>query len=132
MDVDVIKNKVIEDIYDKSPFAIHFGKIYDAIDQTIDTQFYNIVSPSDMLYDLPEDQAKAFSVLVYFKVLEEIYEAASQWPQMSWDEYYPDGYPITLNWELVVNNLAKVFVKDLQKESQSVITANESSGLPVV
>jgi hypothetical protein len=132
MDVDVIKNKVIEDIYDKSPFAIHFGKIYDAIDQTIGTQFYNIVSPSDMLYDLPEDQAKAFSVLVYFKVLEEIYEAASQWPQMSWDEYYPDGYPITLNWELVVNNLAKVFVKDLQKESQSVITANESSGLPVV
>jgi hypothetical protein len=130
MDVNVIKNKIVEDIYDKSPFRIHFGKIYNAIDQTIGTEFYNITSPSDILYDLPDDQAKAYSVLVYFKILEEIYETASKWPQISWDEYYPDGYPITLNWELVTNNLAKVFVKDLQKESQSVITANETSGLP--
>jgi hypothetical protein len=59
-----------------------------------------------------------------------MYDKASEWPRISWDEYYNDGTPVTLNWELVVNNLAKVFVKDLQKESQSVQDANESLPLP--
>jgi hypothetical protein len=30
-----------------------------------------------------------------------------------WDEYYDDGSPLTLNWELVINGLAKVYNKGL-------------------
>jgi len=35
-----------------------------------------------------------------------------------------------LNWELVISNLARVFVKDLQKESSSVQTAADLTSIP--
>jgi hypothetical protein len=47
-----------------------------------------------------------------------------------WDEYYDDGTPYTLNWELVANNLATVFTNDLLTESNSVNKAKDSVGIP--
>lgn len=63
-------------------------------------------------------------------MLENIYSIASSWPIRSWDEYYPDGHPVSLNWELVVNNLAQVDPTSLQQESQSVQTAVETAPIP--
>jgi hypothetical protein len=30
-----------------------------------------------------------------------------------WDEYYEDGTPVTLNWELITNGLGKVYTAGL-------------------
>jgi len=73
---------------------------------------------------------KLFSAMVEMKRLEQIYKSASRWPIVLWDEYYDDGTPYTLNWELVVNNLANVFTNDLLTESNSVNKAIDSVGIP--
>jgi hypothetical protein len=45
---------------------------------------------------------------------------------MLWDEYYEDGTPATLNWELITRNYGTtVYTKDLLTESESVITSSE-------
>ena len=68
--------------------------------------------------------------MVEMKRLEQIYKSASRWPMVLWDEYYDDGTPYTLNWELVANNLATVFTNDLLTESNSVNKAKDSVGIP--
>jgi hypothetical protein len=121
-----IKNIIKNDIYSKSPFYIKFEQIYQSI-YDMDT---------DEVFGYQSDETtnarvltfrKLFTTLVYMKILEEIYNIASQWPMVSWDEYYPDGSPITINWELVANNLARVYVADLQKESESVQDVSETA-----
>jgi hypothetical protein len=73
---------------------------------------------------------KLFNVLVEIRIISEIYDNASKWPFIMWDEYYEDGTPATLNWELVVNNHANVFTNDLLTQSSSVIEANEAAVTP--
>jgi hypothetical protein len=77
-----------------------------------------------------EELRKLFCVMVEMKRLEQIYKSASRWPMVLWDEYYDDGTPYTLNWELVANNLANVFTNDLLTESNSVNKAKDSVGIP--
>ena len=129
-------------LFDKSPFSVKFKEIYAAIDGSIYSEqnefgqpqppqyiYYNITDTSDTLYYISDQMKRIYNNLVYMKVLEDIYEISSRWPQVSWDEYYNDGYPYTLNWELVINNLAKVYIKDLQSESSSVVSAAEQTQL---
>lgn len=129
-------------LFDKSPFSVKFKEIYAAIDSSIYSEqnefgqpqppqyiYYNITDTSDTLYYISDQMKRIYNNLVYMKVLEDIYEISSRWPQVSWDEYYNDGYPYTLNWELVINNLAKVYIKDLQSESSSVVSAAEQTQL---
>jgi hypothetical protein len=73
---------------------------------------------------------KLYNALVSYRVLNAIYEKTSEWPTIFWDEYYENGYPVTLNWELVSNNLAQVYAKQVQIESESVISAEESALMP--
>jgi len=65
------------------------------------------------------EYANLFIALVKIKNLEFIYNKVSDWPTITWDDYYEDSTPASLNWELVINNLARVYVKDLQTESES-------------
>jgi hypothetical protein len=60
------------------------------------------------------------------RVIRDIYQKVSDWPNISWDEYYEDGTPASLNWELVVNNLAKVYTTGLLIEQKSINTAAEN------
>ena len=62
---------------------------------------------------LTQAQINCFNALVEIKKLELLYVKASDWPLVLWDEFYEDGSPATLNWELVVNNLASVYTKGL-------------------
>jgi len=56
----------------------------------------------------------------------QMYQKASEWPIISWDEYYEDGSPITLNWELVINGLAKVYMDGIKYNNpRSVIGARD-------
>lgn len=73
---------------------------------------------------------KLFNVLVELRIVAELYENAAKWPFIMWDEYYDDGTAVTLNWELVTNNLANVYTKDVLTQASSVIDANEAAVTP--
>jgi hypothetical protein len=71
-----------------------------------------------------------FNQLVSIRIVAELYENASKWPFIGWDEYYEDGTPVSLNWDLVVSNFANVYTNDLLTQSSAVIDANEASTRP--
>ena len=91
-----------------------------------------ISGENDPLKTLGSDEIKLFNDLVNFKILEVLYSKASEWPYISWDEYYNDGVPATLNWELVTNNLAQVYTLDLLKERPSTGGLDRSIPTPVI
>ena len=128
-----VTQKFFTSIYEESPLNVKRLEIINKIN-TLDIQYtppldLSVQSVAD--YGLTEeDFTRFYNNLVCFKVLEATYEKVNDWPTIFWDEYYEDGYPVTLNWELVVNNLAKVYTKQLQIESQSVISAEESALIP--
>ena len=132
LDNDVSK-KFFASVYEESPLYIKRSDIMNTI---ADLKIQHIaplnLSSSSMAdYGLTEDILNRFyNDLVCFKVLEATYEKVNDWPTIFWDEYYEDSYPVTLNWELVVNNLAKVYTKFLLTESQSVTSAEESALIP--
>jgi hypothetical protein len=64
------------------------------------------------------------------KLIDLLYSNAARWPYVSWDEYYEDGSPASINWELVVNNLAQVDTRDLLNEGPAVIGVNETIPTP--
>jgi hypothetical protein len=73
-----------------------------------------------------EERVRTFYALIEVLKLYELYGNASKWPIMLWDEYYEDGTPVTLNWELITRNYGTtVYTKDLLTESESVITSSE-------
>lgn len=130
LSVTEFKDIVKSNFYDASVFYVKFENLYESIDQSLREDFYDYDDPNDLLSTLHQELRRAFSICLYMRVLEEIYDKASEWPLVSWDEYYENGYPVTLNWELVINNLAGVYVKALQIESDSTQDANETAGLP--
>jgi len=136
---DYVKESLKASFDSSSIFFIKFNEIYNALYELNTPDYYTSsrVDGVEQLYDplwvtyiadgiTNPSLLKPLGVLVNMKILEELYIITSMWPQVSWDEYYQNGQPYTLNWELVVNNLAKVYVKDLQRESQSVQTGAES------
>ena len=129
-DLNSVAKKVQDEMYDKSPFYIKFDTILASAKETVGSTYFLITNQNDILINISDEHKKLYSALLFVKLIEDIYNKASDWPRISWDEYYNDGFPVTLNWELVVNNLAKVFVKDLQKESNSVQTSAETTPTP--
>ena len=134
-----IQNEFFKSIYIDSPLYIHKNRILTEIDRltsvALETARYQppnfLKESSTEDYGLSVNRVEVlYDALVSFKVLEAIYNKTSEWPTIFWDEYYEDGYPVTLNWELVANNLAQVYVKQLQIESESVISAEESALMP--
>ena len=58
-------------------------------------------------------------------ITNELYEKSSDWPVVSWDEYYEDGNPVTLNWELITSGLAQVYMTGTQYQQKSVETPKD-------
>jgi len=132
-----VSNSVTKDLlksfYKESPLYIKRKDILNKIN-TLDIQY---AAPMELSvsaladYGISEEELnRLYNDLVCFKVLESTYNKVDEWPTIFWDEYYEDGHPVTLNWELVANNLATVYAKQLQIESQSAISAEESALLP--
>lgn len=72
-----------------------------------------------------------FYALVEILKLYDLYRNSSKWPLMLWDEFYADGTPVTLNWELITKNFGtSVYTKDLLTESESVIKSSEQMIVP--
>ena len=121
VDSSIIEKKVMfkERLYKDSVFWVKFDDIYKSIYTSSMENHFTITGDSDPLLTIPEDQVKLFNDLVNFRILETLYSKASEWPYISWDEYYNDGMPATLNWELVTNNMAQVYTVDLLRERAS-------------
>lgn len=113
------KEKFKETLYDESVFGKKFDEIYNSIYTSNMENHFEITGETDPLLTITTDERKLFNDLVNFKILEVLYSKASEWPYISWDEYYNDGVPATLNWELVTNNLAQVYTVDLLRERAS-------------
>lgn len=120
-----IKQKFKDQIYDKSILHIKFETMYSSI-YTLDLrEYFTVTGSSDPLINLSDEKIKMFNTLVSFKVIEALYSKASEWPYVSWDEYYDDGGAATLNWELVANNLAQVYTVDLLRSRPAEIGLDE-------
>lgn len=125
-----IKNWVKDNFATNSVFRTKFYQIYSAIDSLDIQNYFNYPNSDEVFSYFTPTLVGVYNNLIYMLNLSWIYEKTNEWPLVSWDEYYDDGHPVTLNWELVVNNLARVYVKDLQTQSDSVIGIDETAGLP--
>ena len=129
LDYDKIKKEFKDSLYG-SIFSVN--QVYEKVDKYVGalTNVDHSIGVVDGGF-LNTTTAKInYSKMVEIKILEEIYSSASKWPLVLWDEYYDDGTPYTLNWELVINNLANVYTRDLLEESNSVNKAVDSLGIP--
>lgn len=131
-DLSVVQKKQLfkDRLYKDSVFYIKFDEIYNSIYTSDMENHFTIMGNSDPLLTISNDQSKLFNDLVNFKILETLYSKASEWPYISWDEYYDDGAPATLNWELVTNNLAQVYAVDLLRERSSTGGLDRSIPMP--
>ena len=131
--LDDIKEKFLSQMfYDRgNVFVSSFNQIFDSI-KSLPPKDYS-VGYTALLEKLPElpnpsEVTLFFSIFVEMSKLEQLYNNSSRWPLVLWDEYYEDGTPATLNWELVTKNYGTtVYTKDLLTESESVLTSRETS-----
>ena len=114
-------------------FGIHYSRIYDKIASKIvdtidpDLTYQPMINAISANPDKKEI-SRVFSILVELMRLKELYITSSKWPLILWDEYYDDGTPTTLNWELVTRNYGTtVYTHDLLTESQSVIKSSQQT-----
>jgi hypothetical protein len=114
-----MKAKFKDTLYVDSVFYKKFDELYNSIYTSNMENHFTITGETDPLLTITNDQIKLFNDLVNFKVMEVLYSKASEWPYISWDEYYDDGLPATLNWEMITNNLAQVYTVDLLRERAS-------------
>jgi len=121
--------KAFKNSFSDSVMYTKYQNIFDSIYySTVVDHISNYVVGNSEITN--EELRKLFCAMVEMKRVEQIYKSASRWPMVLWDEYYDDGTPYTLNWELVINNLATVFTHDLLTESDSVNKAIDSVGIP--
>jgi hypothetical protein len=129
---EAIKNSIYSDTLANSGTQVvhqQFDLLYRYLDDSSTTNHYSKVSSTEGLTELTQAQINAFNALVEIKKLELLYAKASDWPLILWDEFYEDGSPATLNWELVVNNLASVYTKGLLYNEDSVtLDSNNAYG----
>jgi hypothetical protein len=127
---DLIRAKFKDEFFDsKEPFYINFPYIFSTAYELNNRFDWNNNDYTEMLSEgepRGEERVRTFYALIEVLKLYELYGNASKWPIMLWDEYYEDGTPVTLNWELITRNYGTtVYTKDLLTESESVITSSE-------
>jgi endonuclease YncB( thermonuclease family) len=123
---ETIKENVKKKFYQDSIMFINFNKIYNSLDGMSDLlEHFTSSGNSDPLNSLTQVEIRHFNVLMNILLLNELYEKASEWPIVSWDEYYEDGRPVTLNWELVSAGLAQVYMTGTQYAQKSVETPKD-------
>lgn len=106
-----------------------FDTVYVEVEKlNSDRNYFSTTGEDDPLSGLSEDKIKVFNNLVEIKIIEALYSKASEWPLILWDEYYSDGTPASLNWELVIANLANVYTKSLLYNMDSVNLDSENIG----
>jgi hypothetical protein len=137
-----VTKEIFGSIYQDSIFSRYFPDIYNSLKNIAGTKekpgtlnrVFKSTGDSDPLKSISQDWDKEtiFSILVSLLVTLKVYQKASEWPMNGWDEYYDDGSPLTLNWELIINGLAKVYNKGLLlNTSPSQIPVETQIPMPV-
>ena len=123
---ETIKENVRKKFYQDSIMFIKFNDMYKSLDKMTDLlDHLGELQDSDPLKSLTESEKKLFNVLMNILITNQLYETASEWPVVSWDEYHLDGRPVTLNWELVTSGLAQVYMTGTQYQQKSVETPKD-------
>lgn len=132
--INQIKAEFKNTLYPDSNLFIKFDTVFDSLSliDTYNNSYFTIRGSSDPLVNLTADYRFLFNILVNFRIIDILNTKASEWPYVSWDEYYEDGSPATLNWELVVNNFAQVYTVDLLRERPSVIGLDDQLPMPTL
>jgi hypothetical protein len=128
-DKDFLSNQegVLKSSFYDGIFHSRFTEIYDAVTTTSLTDYYKLYAAGNpTLKNATAQRIKIYNTYFSMRVIRDIYQKVSDWPNISWDEYYDDGTPASLNWELVVNNLAKVYTTGLLIEQKSINTSTEN------
>lgn len=122
--IDTLKTSLANSFYIET-FKTRYSSIADAIvsQKIVD---YSSQSESSSISSMSASKKNIYNRYVTVRILQYIYDKVSEWPNVEWDEYYEDGTPVSLNWELVTKNLANVYTKGLLIEQPSVITAIEN------
>jgi len=136
LNINVIKQTVKDSIYsDKFLNAgvqvlnQKFEIVYSQIESLNSSRNHFVTTgEDDPLYGMSENLVKVFNNLIEIKIIESLYSKSSEWPLILWDEYYSDGTPASLNWELVTANLASVYTKSLLYNRDSVNLDSENIG----
>jgi hypothetical protein len=126
-----LKNSLYNDV-----FVSRFNEIYEAVQASSMNEgagdyINKYAKNNSTLMSMSAEQKQAYNTYYNIRILQNIYDNVSDWPNISWDEYYEDGTPASLNWELVVNGLAKVDTKGLLIEQDSVFSAEDQFSLYV-
>ena len=122
-----VKDKTKELISPESVIYTRFDQLYEATQNAqsllVDSLpvyssprtaiHFETSGETDPLNGLTNVEIRAYDALVDMLILLKIYNKASEWPMTEWDEYYEDGSPVTLNWELIINGLGKVYTAGL-------------------
>ena len=124
-----VGKNVLANTFNNEVFVTRFNEMLKYIQGVNKTNYLTQVN-NPGLSGMSAKRKKLYSDYVYMKILEFIYDKVSDWPNIEWDEYYDDGTPATLNYELVLKGLANVDTKGLLIEKPSVITANEMAAIP--
>lgn len=128
--VGEIKNLFKNTLYEQSSLYKKFDEVFNSINRSSFPNKFVPTGSNDPLNSLSQEKKNLFTVFYYIRMIEILYSKASQWPYIGWDEYYEDGGPASLNWELVVNNLAQVDTRDLLRERDSVINLDDQIPTP--
>ena len=108
----------------EEPFNSRYAEIRNSIPAESLTNYVEL-SGSNIIKEMSSQLKEEYNRYVTVRVLKYIYDKVSEWPNVDWNEYYEDGTPVSLNWELVTENLASVYTKGLLIEQPSVITSSE-------
>jgi hypothetical protein len=122
---ETLIEKFRNNIYDQSIFHKKYDSIYSFISRLNKKNYFEVTGDLDPLKNISNENINIFNNFVSFKILQTLYSKASEWPYVGWDEYYNDGLPATLNWELISNNLAQVYTMDLLRSRPSEIGIDE-------
>lgn len=125
---DVLANSGTQVVYQKFDSLLSILTNVERL-PGMNNYYYYSNGENDLIDGLSESNITLFNALIDIKILELLYVKSSEWPLILWDEYYDDGTPATLNWELVVSNLASVYTKNLLYNTSN-FTLNTSNTTP--
>ncbi len=136
LNINTIKQAVKDSIYSEKylnagvqVLSQKFDIVYSQVNSLNSTRnYFSTTGVDDPLYGMSEDRVNLFNNLIEIKIIESLYAKASEWPLILWDEYYADGTPATLNWEMVVANLASVYTKSLLYNRDTINLDSENIG----
>lgn len=128
--VDLLQKK-LKPSFGEGVFFDRFDQIFEAVKQYSPIDYFSEYASSILIdKSLPQTKKDQYNAYVNMRIVNFIYDKVSEWPNIEWDEYYEDGTPVSLNYELITKGLAKVYTKSLQVEQPSVIDSMENAALP--